>query len=104
MDYYIKDKDTFKTFLNKLLVDIPKMDDNYRDAYVDIVEEMYPIFKDIGTTVKNNNVTTTTFTQSELGLLGFIHYRLKFDTSPIDESTRCVLKREAEKLMVERNV
>ena len=99
MNDYIKDKDPFYTFLKKFIADMPKFNDSYRETYTDIVEELYPTFKDIGQPVKLNLPAKQLLTDDQRHLLGFIHYRLKYDMSPIDDSTRFVFLEAANKLL-----
>lgn len=101
MDNYIKDKDLFYTFLKKFIADNSKMNDDYRIVYTEIVEDLYPVLKDIGQPIKLNMLAKQTFTDNQLELLCFIHYRLKYDKTPVDESTRFIFLREANKRMGE---
>lgn len=101
MSDYTKDKDSFYTFLKKFIADMPKFDDSYRETYTDIVENLYPTFKDIGQPVKLNLPAKQSLTDEQSYLLGFIHYRLKYDISPVDDSTRFVFLEAAKKLMKE---
>lgn len=99
MDSYIKDKDIFYTFLKKFIADNSKVNDSYREIYTEIVEELYPALKDIGQPIKLNLPAQQAFTDSQLELLCFIHYRLKYDTTPVDESARFIFLQEATKRM-----
>lgn len=101
MESYIKDKDLFYTFLKKFIADNSKMNDDYRAIYAEIVEELYPVLKDIGQPIKLNLPAKQAFTNSQLELLCFIHYRLKYDTTPVDESARFIFLQEAKKRMDE---
>lgn len=101
MSDYTKDKDPFYTFLKKFIADMPKFNDSYREIYTDIVEGLYPAFKDIGQPVKRNLPAKQFLTDEQRHLLGFIHYRLKYDMSPVDESTQFVFLEAATKLMKE---
>lgn len=101
MDNYIKDKDPFYTFLKKFIADNSKMNDDYRIVYTEIVEDLYPVLKDIGQPIKLNMPAKQTLTDSQLELLCFIHYRLKYDTTPVDESARFIFLLEANKRMDE---
>ena len=99
MDNYIKDKDPFYTFLKKFIADISKINDDYRVVYTEIVEDIYPVLKDIGQPIKLNLPAKYKFTDSQLELLCFIHYRLKYHTTPVDESARFIFLQEANKRM-----
>lgn len=101
MSDYTKDKDPFYTFLKKFIADMPKFNDSYREPYIEIVEDIYPTFKDIGQPVKLNLPAKQLLTDEQRHLLGCIHYRLKYDRSPIDDSTRFVFLEAANKLMKE---
>jgi hypothetical protein len=95
---YIKNRDKFGLFIKKFKKDIPKINDNYRDFYIEIVEDLYPKLKDIGQSNHTHN-TISSLNKTQLELLGFIHYRLKFDMTPIDEATQRVFNEIVETLL-----
>lgn len=98
MENYLKEKDPFIAFLKKLLDDIPKMDNNYREAYIDIVEALHPPLADIGQLLKQNIPAKNKFNPDQLSFIGFIHYRMKYDKNSIDESARFVILEAANEL------
>lgn len=99
MHDFLKPEDPFYDFLEKFMDDLPKMNDNHREPYIQIVEKLYPPLADVGQAIKQNQAPIYQFTTEQVGMLGYVHYRFKYDKSIVDVSTRFILKEKAEELM-----
>jgi len=99
MSDFFKPEDPFYDFLKKFMSDLPKMNDNHREPYIQMLEKLYPPLADIGQIIKHNQVPIYQFTTEQIRMLGCIHFRFKYDTSIIDVSTRFIFKEKAEELM-----
>lgn len=99
MNDFFKPDDPFYDFLKKLMQDLPKLNDNHREPYIQIVEKLHPPLADVGQQIKQNLTPVYSFTPEQVGMLGYIHYRFKYDKSMVDVSTRLTLREKAEQLM-----